>query len=263
MVDAPQRKYIVGGNWKSNGTVSFVKTQCTEVLNTMAFDTNLTEVVVAPVAIHIASAKAMLNENVQVSAQNISATKNGAFTGEVSAEQIKDFGLQWTIVGHSERRQLFGETNPVVAQQVLRAQEAGLFTLLCCGETLQEREAEKTNDVLREQLQACLESISDWNRIVIAYEPVWAIGTGKTATPEIAQEAHAFIRQWLAGATSQEVSNRVRIQYGGSANAANAANLIAQPDIDGFLVGGASLKPEFATIVQIVNEHRAAQAQQQ
>ena len=104
MVDAPQRKYIVGGNWKSNGTVSFVKTQCTEVLNTMAFDTNLTEVVVAPVAIHIASAKAMLNENVQVSAQNISATKNGAFTGEVSAEQIKDFGLQWTIVGHSERR---------------------------------------------------------------------------------------------------------------------------------------------------------------
>lgn len=261
MVDAPQRKYIIGGNWKSNGTVNFVKTQCTEVLNTLKFDTNLTEVVVAPVSIHIASAKAMLNDSVQVSAQNISATKNGAFTGEVSADQVKDFGLQWVIVGHSERRSLFGETNDAVAQKVLRAQEAGLNAILCCGETLQQREAGATNDVLKEQLQACLESVTDWNRIVIAYEPVWAIGTGKTATPEIAQEAHAFIRQWLAGATSKEVSERVRIQYGGSANAGNAANLIAQADIDGFLVGGASLKPEFAQIVQIVNEHRA-QAQQ-
>ena len=116
---------------------------------------------------------------------------------------------------------------------------------------------------MKGQLDAIKDSVKDWSKVVLAYEPVWAIGTGKTATPEIAQEAHAFIRQWLAGATSQEVSNRVRIQYGGSANAANAANLIAQPDIDGFLVGGASLKPEFATIVQIVNEHRAAQAQQQ
>lgn len=248
------RKAIIGGNWKSNGTVSFVKQQCTEVLNTMKFDPERTEVVVAPVFIHIAPAKALLNDNIQLSVENISSTKNGAYTGEVSAEQVKDFGLNWAIVGHSERRTLFGETNEVVAQKILRAQEAGLNAIWCIGETLKEREAGTTNDVLKVQLQSCLASISDWNRIVIAYEPVWAIGTGKTATPEIAQETHAFIRHWLVDNVSKEVSERMRIQYGGSANAANAANLISQPDIDGFLVGGASLKPEFATIVEIVNE---------
>jgi len=255
---APQRKYIVGGNWKSNGTVDFVRTLCTETLNTMKFDTNAVEVVVAPVFIHIASAKAMLNANIQVSAQNISLHKNGAFTGEVSADQIVDFELKWTLVGHSERRQKFGETNEIVAAKTGRAQEAGLNTLLCIGETLEDREAGKTNDVLRDQLAAVKDSITDWSRIVLAYEPVWAIGTGKTATPEIAQEAHAYIRSWLSSNLSAEIAAATRIQYGGSANGKNAASLIAQPDIDGFLVGGASLKPEFAEIVAHVAEHHAS-----
>ena len=128
------RKYIIGGNWKSNGSVDFVRTQCTEVLNTMSFDQSKLDVVVAPVFIHIASAKAMLNESVSVAAQNVSAHKNGAFTGEVSADQVKDFGVNWAIIGHSERRSLFGETNEVVATKLTRAQEAGLNTILCIGE---------------------------------------------------------------------------------------------------------------------------------
>ena len=258
---APQRKYIVGGNWKSNGSVDFVRTLCTETLNTMEFDESRVEVVVAPISLHITSTKTMLNSNVLVASQNISATANGAFTGEISAEQVVDFGLQWTLVGHSERRKLFGETDEIVAQKVSRAQAAGLKTILCVGETLEQREAGETNAVLQTQLAAVKDSISRWSDIVIAYEPVWAIGTGKTATPEIAQAAHAFIRQWLSENVSAEVSAATRIQYGGSANAGNCGDLIAQPDIDGFLVGGASLKPEFGTIVKTVSDANAAQAQ--
>lgn len=180
------RKYIVGGNWKSNGSVDFVRQLCTETLNTMKFDQSKVEVVVAPVNIHIASAKAMLNENISVAAQNVSANKNGAFTGEVSAEQVKDFGLNWVIIGHSERRTLYGETDEIVANKVTRAQEAGLHVILCIGETLAEREEGNTNNVLKTQLSAIKEAVIDWSKIVLAYEPVWAIGTGKTATPEIA-----------------------------------------------------------------------------
>ena len=245
---------IIGGNWKSNGSVDFVRQMCTDVLNKMTFDTNKVQVVVAPISIHIPSAKAMLNENISVSAQNISATGNGAFTGEISAEQVKDFGLEWTIIGHSERRTLFGEDDALVATKVGQAQKAGLSTIFCCGEQLAQREDGTTNDVLKTQLEALKPAVSDWSRIVIAYEPVWAIGTGKTATPEIAQEAHEFIRGWIASNVSAEVAAAIRIQYGGSVNDANAANLIAQKDIDGFLVGGASLKPAFATIVAAAND---------
>jgi triosephosphate isomerase len=254
MVDS--RKYIIGGNWKSNGSVDFVRQQCTEVLNNIKIDSSKVEVVVAPVFLHIASTKAMLNGQVQVAAQNISAQKNGPYTGEVSADQIKDFEINWVIIGHSERRTHYGETNAQIADKVTRAQEAGLSTILCIGETLAEREEGRMHEVLREQLSATREAVIDWSKIVIAYEPVWAIGTGKTATPEQAQEVHAFIRQWLADNLSNEVAQQTRIQYGGSANASNAANLISQPDIDGFLVGGASLKPEFATIVDICSANK-------
>lgn len=262
MVDAPaQRKFIIGGNWKSNGTIDFVRNLCTETLNTLEFDSDRLEVVVAPISLHIASTKAMLNSNVLVAAQNISADGNGAFTGEISAEQVKDFELQWTLVGHSERRKLNGETNEIVAKKVERAQAAGLKVILCIGETLEEREAGQTNDVLKQQLDAVKASVQSWASIVIAYEPVWAIGTGKTATPAIAQDAHAFVRSWLTENVSAEVSASTRIQYGGSANAGNCAELIAQPDIDGFLVGGASLKPEFKVIVKTVSDFHASQAQ--
>ena len=179
----------------------------------------------------------------------------------MSAEQVADFGLQWTLVGHSERRKLFGETDEIVAQKVQRAQAAGLKTILCLGETLEQREANQTNDVLKAQLDAVKSSVNKWSDIVIAYEPVWAIGTGKTATPAIAQDAHAYIRSWLSTNVNADVAAATRIQYGGSANAGNCADLIAQPDIDGFLVGGASLKPEFAVIVKTVSDANSAQAQ--
>ena len=260
---APQRKYIIGGNWKSNGTVEFVRTHC-DALNASDFARGEIEVVVAPISIHIASAKAMLTSGVDVCCQNISATKDGAFTGEISAEQVKDFDLKWTLVGHSERRQKQGETDEIVAVKTGRAQEAGLNAIVCIGETLEEREAGTTNDVLKRQLDAIKPSISDWGRIVLAYEPVWAIGTGKVATPEIAQSAHAYIRSWLSSSVSEAVAAATRIQYGGSANAKNCGELIAQPDIDGFLVGGASLKPEFCDIIKTsLAQHVAAAGEAQ
>jgi len=187
MVEAvAQRKYIIGGNWKSNGSVDLVRTLCTDTMNTMEYDEGRVEVVVAPIALHITSTKTMLNSNILVASQNISAEGNGAFTGEISAEQIVDFGLQWTLVGHSERRKLFNETDEIVAKKVARAQAANLKVILCVGETLEQREANQTNDVLKTQLEAVKTSVSNWGSIVIAYEPVWAIGTGKTATPAIA-----------------------------------------------------------------------------
>lgn len=142
MVEAPaQRKFIIGGNWKSNGSVDFVRDLCTNTLNTMQFDQNRVEVVVAPISLHITSTKTMLDSKILVAAQNISATANGAYTGEMSADQVVDFGLQWTLIGHSERRKLFSETDEIVAQKVERAQAAGLKSILCVGETLEQREA--------------------------------------------------------------------------------------------------------------------------
>lgn len=167
----------------------------------------------------------------------------------MSADQVKDFGLDWTILGHSERRKHFGESDEVVANKVKQAQEHGLNAIVCIGESESEREEGKTNDVLKVQLDAIKASVTNWASIVIAYEPIWAIGTGKSATPEMAQETHAYVRSWFVSEVSAEVAAGMRIQYGGSANAANSAALISQPDIDGFLVGGASLKPEFAVIV--------------
>ena len=200
-----KRKYIIGGNWKSNGTVDFVRKTC-DALNALQFARDEIDVVVCPITIHIASAKAMLVAGVEVSCQNISATKDGAFTGEISAEQVVDFGLKWTLIGHSERRTLFGETDEIVATKVARAQEAGLNAIVCIGETLDQREAGSTIDVVKSQLNAFKASVSDWSRIVIAYEPVWAIGTGKVATPEQAQEVHAAIRAWLSSDVSAAVA---------------------------------------------------------
>ena len=153
----------------------------------------------------------------------MSATGTGAFTGEVSANQIVDLNIPWVIIGHSERRSLYGETDDVVAKKVQAAQDIGLKSMVCIGETLAEREAGTTNKKLKTQLDAFKGSVKDWSRIVIAYEPIWAIGTGKTATPEIAEETHVYIRSWLKENISQEVSDSVRIQYGGSVNGKNAA----------------------------------------
>jgi len=225
--------------------VQSIKDLVRDVLNKSEFSADKLEVVVAPISIHIASVKALLNENIKVAAQNMSQTGNGAFTGEISGEQLKDFEIEWVILGHSERRTHYNETNEIVAAKVARAQQLGLNAMVCLGESLEQREDGSTNDHLKTQLDAIKPSVTDWSKIVLAYEPIWAIGTGKTATPEIAEETHQYIRSWLHDNISEEVAAATRIQYGGSANAKNAADLIAQPNIDGFLVGGASLKPDF------------------
>lgn len=163
-----------------------------------------------------------------------------------------DFGLKWTLAGHSERRSYYGETDEIVAKKTKRALDHGLNVIFCIGETLEERQGGKTLDVLTRQTQALANIISEeeWNRIVVAYEPVWAIGTGVVATPEQAQEAHKSLRQWISANVSFDVAQKVRIIYGGSVNAKNCAEIIALHDVDGFLVGGASLKPEFKSIIR-------------
>ena len=163
---------------------------------------------------------------------------------------IKDCGCEWVILGHSERRHVFGETDALIGDKVAFALESGLHLIPCIGEKLEEREAGKTEEVCFQQLKVIADKVSDWSRVVLAYEPVWAIGTGKTATPEQAQEVHAALRKWLAENVSPEVAASLRILYGGSVGAANCKELAACADIDGFLVGGASLKPDF---VQIIN----------
>ena len=192
-----------------------------------------------------------------VAAQDVSQYGRGAYTGNITADQLTDANIKWTLTGHSERRTLFGETDQDVALKTKVAVENGLNVMLCIGEQLEERESGKTGEVNARQLQAVVEELTEgqWGNVVIAYEPVWAIGTGLTATPEIAQETHAEIREWLGKNVSKEAAASVRILYGGSVSDANAADLIQKEDIDGFLVGGASLKPAFHQIVAACDEH--------
>ena len=219
-------------------------------VSTILSSDNSLEVAIAPSTIHISNALALIGNHIIVSAQNCSAQGNGAFTGEVSADILVDMGLKWVILGHSERRSLYGESNEVVAKKTKYALEKGLNVILCIGEKLDEREAGTTNAVLKAQLDACKESVKDWSKVVIAYEPVWAIGTGKVATPDQAQETQAYVRSWLNENISEEVSKATRIIYGGSVTEVNCVDLIKQVDVDGFLVGGASLKPAFSDIIK-------------
>ena len=193
--------------------------------------------------------KAAKGSKIKIGAQNMHWEEKGAYTGEISAQQLKEYGVAYAIVGHSERRQYFGETDETVNKRALAALNAGITPIICVGETLEERESGATNEVLKRQLTVGLAGIEDITKAVIAYEPVWAIGTGKTATDEQAQETIAFIRKTIAKLFDRKSANRTIIQYGGSMNAANCKGLMAQPDIDGGLIGGASLKLDFATIV--------------
>jgi triosephosphate isomerase (TIM) len=167
----------------------------------------------------------------------------GAFTGEICVDQLKDLGINWTILGHSERRVILQEDDAFVANKTKAALDGGLGVILCCGESLEQREAGKTIELVTSQLKAVADKVKDWSKIVIAYEPIWAIGTGKVATTEQAQEVHAAIREWLGKEVSAEAKENTRILYGGSVSEKNCQELAKQPDIDGFLVGGASLKP--------------------
>ncbi|KAL6151788.1 triosephosphate isomerase [Exserohilum turcicum] len=213
-----------------------------------------TEVVIAPPALYLLLTREHLRKGIEVAAQNVFDKPNGAFTGEISAEQLKDSGITWTILGHSERRQILQESDDFVASKTKAAIDGGLSVILCCGESLEQREAGSTVNVVTTQLKAVASKVKDWSKIVIAYEPIWAIGTGKVATTEQAQEVHAALREWLAKEISPEASEKTRILYGGSVSEKNCKELAKQPDIDGFLVGGASLKPAF---VDIINSHQA------
>ncbi|TYZ67807.1 hypothetical protein PybrP1_005617 [[Pythium] brassicae (nom. inval.)] len=240
------RKFFVGGNWKCNGSVGQAQ-DLVGLLNTARIPAGV-EVVVAPAAVHAAEVKKALRGDVRVSGQDVWSQGNGAFTGETSAEMLQDIGAEYTLVGHSERREK-GESNDVVAKKAAYALGKGLGVIACIGETKAQREAGKTVEVVTAQLNAYAAHIADWSKVVIAYEPVWAIGTGLTATPEQAQDVHASIRAWLASTVSTAAAESTRVIYGGSVTAANATELSQKGDIDGFLVGGASLKPEFLQII--------------
>jgi triosephosphate isomerase len=248
------RRPIVAGNWKMNKTVGEALTLVRELRGMVSMVRDKVEVVVAPpfTALH-AVAKAIEDSNIGLAAQNCFWEPWGAFTGEVSAPMLKEIGCTYVIIGHCERRQIFGETDESVNRRVKAALSSQLLPIICIGETLAQREAGHTLDVVSRQLTAALAGFvaSDVARFVIAYEPVWAIGTGRNATSSQAQEVHAHIREQLTGLYGREISERVRIQYGGSVKPDNAADLMAKPDVDGALVGGASLKAaDFAAIVK-------------
>lgn len=250
-------KFFVGGNWKCNGTTESISRLISD-LNGSNLEPDV-DVVVAPPFLYIEQVKSNLTDRVEIAAQNCWIGKGGAFTGEISAEQLKDIGCKWVILGHSERRHVIGENNQFIGKKAAYALSQGIGVIACIGELLEEREAGKTFDVCFEQLKAFADALPSWEKVVIAYEPVWAIGTGKVATPEQAQEVHAAVRDWLHKNVSSQVASQTRIIYGGSVNGTNCSQLAMKEDIDGFLVGGASLKgPEFASIVNSATAKKVA-----
>ncbi|MGN0822500.1 MAG: triose-phosphate isomerase [Candidatus Gallimonas sp.] len=243
------RKPIIAGNWKMNNTASAGVALVNE-LKPLVENANCDVAVCVPAIDIPAVAEALKGSNIALGAQNVHFEAKGAFTGEISADMLKEYGVKYVIIGHSERRQYFGEKDETVNKRTLAALDAGLVPIVCIGESLEERETGKTEDVLAKQIREGLKGIDDVSKIVIAYEPIWAIGTGKTATAEQANETIAFIRKTCGEVFCPKCAEKVRIQYGGSMNAKNCKELMAMPEIDGGLIGGASLKaPDFATIV--------------
>jgi len=250
------RRFVVGGNWKCNGTMDSVL-ELVEGLNQI--DANGIDVFVAPISIHLPKVLTRLQTGIKVSSQNISAFSKGAYTGEITPEQLLDAGVSMTLIGHSERRKLFFESDATIGMKISRAQKCGIDIVFCLGETDLERKRGQVNTVLLRSLKHLVANVHDWSKIVIAYEPVWAIGTGNVCSPDIAQEVCFFIRRYLRGAVGDPIANFTRIIYGGSVKPKNAAQLIVMPDVDGFLVGGASLKAkkfgEIINAVQRANTH--------
>ena len=242
------RKPFIAGNWKMNMTEESGK-KLIEELKPLVKDANCTVALCVPAILIPEMTKAAAGSNISIGAENVHFAASGAYTGEISAAMLKDYGVKFVIIGHSERRQYFGETDETVNKRTLTALENGLTPIVCVGETLSQRENGETEKVLDTQLETGLKGVEDATKLVIAYEPVWAIGTGKTATDEQAQETIAYIRKKIGQLFCPKCAEKVIIQYGGSMNAANCKGLMAQPDIDGGLIGGASLKLDFATIV--------------
>src|SRR5574337_503367 len=247
-----KRRPIIAGNWKMNKTTAEARDLAGKLLPLVS-GVKDREIVLAPTFTALQTVgEAVKGTNMTLAAQNLHWEDKGAFTGEISAEMLLDLGCKYVIIGHSERRQYFGETDESVNKKVKQALKKGLMPIMCVGETLVEREAGKLNEVINRQVTGGLKDISagEMSKVVIAYEPVWAIGTGKTATPEQANEVHALIRQKIKMLYNAEIAEGLRIQYGGSVTPENVSNLMAKPDIDGALVGGASLKPDsFAALV--------------
>ena len=244
------RKKIIAGNWKMNMTPS----EAVELVNTLKslVVTEEADVVFCVPAIDIIPVvEAAKGSNIQVGAENMYFEEKGAYTGEISPNMLTDAGVKYVVLGHSERREYFAETNETVNKKMLKAFEHGLTPIMCCGETLEQREQGVTMDFIRQQVKVGFQNVTadQAKTAVIAYEPIWAIGTGKTATTEQAQEVCKAIRECIAEVYDEATAEAIRIQYGGSVNAATAPELFAQPDIDGGLVGGASLKPDFGKIV--------------
>ena len=251
------RSKIVAGNWKMNNNSKETKELVKGLRKSIKrVPLKNTRVIVAPTFVNLSTAiKRAKKSKIEVVAQNMHQSKNGAFTGEVSADMLKSIGVKTVIIGHSERRSLFGETDEILAEKVNAALENELEIIFCFGELLEERKAENHFNVVKRQLEIGLfhlEAIS-WNNIVLAYEPVWAIGTGETASPEQAQEMHAFIRKLLQEKYTTVVADNTSILYGGSVKPSNAEEIFSKPDVDGGLIGGASLKvQDFKAIIKAI-----------
>jgi triosephosphate isomerase len=253
------RRPILTANWKMNKSASDAQAFAELLLPQIDSAAPVDIVIAAPFTALDRLGRALGGSAVSLAAQNLNAEAEGAFTGEISAAMLRELSCQYVIVGHSERRALCGESSEDVARKAIAAQQAGMIPIVCVGESLEDRDRGHTLEVVGGALERSLAGVAagDGNGLIVAYEPVWAIGTGRNATPEIAQEVHAFIRESLAKQYAA-VAESIRIQYGGSVNPANAASLMAQPDIDGALVGGASLKPDsFAALIQLVAESAA------
>ena len=239
------RKNIVAGNWKMNKTLQEGVALAKELNNTLASDKPNCQVIICTPFIHLASVAAILNQDIiGLGAENCADKASGAFTGEVSAEMVKSTGAQYVILGHSERRAYYHETPAILKEKVNLALANGLKVIFCIGEVLEEREQNKQNEVVKAQLEGSLFDLTkeEFANVILAYEPVWAIGTGKTATADQAEEMHAFIRQTIAEKFGKDVAEETSILYGGSCKPTNAKELFSKPDVDGGLIGGAALK---------------------
>lgn len=247
------RRKVVAGNWKMNKDLSGTIELISAIKNELSKSETSTEVIVCPPFTSLETASTLLKgSSIKLGAQNMHYEDSGAFTGEISAEMLKSVGCQYVILGHSERRTLFGESDEMINKKIKKAVSAGLKPIFCVGETLEERESGSTEKVVEIQIREGLSGLNETelSELIIAYEPVWAIGTGKTATPQQAQDVHQFIRNLISEMFSNNFAENLVIQYGGSLKPDNAAELFSQPDIDGGLIGGASLKADaFLAIV--------------
>lgn len=253
------RRFLIAGNWKMHNGPSDTRALLTALNEKLPDIPESIDALVCPptISLEAASDKVRKHIGLHLGAQNLHYEDEGAFTGEVTAGMLKEVGCDYVIVGHSERREYFGETDKTVNQKVLKALEEGLKPIVCVGESLQQRKAGKHVNLVKKQVQAALNGVSeeDASNVVIAYEPIWAIGTGETATPEQAQQMHEMIRDEIAELYSQDVADAVRILYGGSMKPHNAEELLSQPDVDGGLIGGASLKADsFSEIISIAEK---------